>query len=167
MHQLILQRALWAATPRQALCLFLTPTPWTFLPWVVGRQDPDRRRRAFQGRQGAWAAHWTWRGQCSQKVFRAGSGRRASDAEGHELVAGPRILVHLQVMGNSGTLPSGLSPAMCGCQPGGDQGAQELLRPQAALLILASSGEGVGEGPTGLAGVKLPTLQSRPERLCC
>lgn len=51
----------------------------------------------------------------------------------------------------------------------GDQGAQELLCPQAALLILASHAEGVGKAPTGLglAGVKLPALQSGPERLCC
>ena len=49
----------------------------------------------------------------------------------------------------------------------GHQGDQELLCPQAAPLILAYRGEGVGEAPTGLAGVKLPAPQSGPERLCC
>lgn len=57
----------------------------------------------------------------------------------------------------------------CGSQPGGQRSSrdQELLCPQAAPLILAYCGEGVGEAPTGLAGVKSPAPQPGPERLCC
>ena len=51
--------------------------------------------------------------------FRAGSGGRANDAEDQGYVPGLRALVHLQALGSSRTLPTDLSPATCGSQPGG------------------------------------------------
>lgn len=76
---------------------------------------------------------------------------------------GPGTLAPLQVVGSSGDQPS-LVPAWGAA--GNLEGAQELLGPQAALPIPVYHCKTVKEASTGLAGVKLPTLQFQPDQLC-
>lgn len=79
----------------------------------------------------------------------------------------PGALLHLEVMGSSGPLPCGLSPAICAVQPG--RGVQLVTSRGlgAAEPIPAYCGKGAGEASISLEWVKLLALQSGPEQLCC
>lgn len=148
--QQFLWQALWAPGS--------LPTPRTVLLCEGGRQDPPRCEGSAGG---------------GRKPRQLGGFGETGWPQGFLEQVVPERLVTLEAM-NARTRSSGSPLAESGHlgspaqrAAGGLQGAQELLSPQAALPIPTDCCKAVGKACTGLAGVKLPTLQSQPDQLCC
>lgn len=126
------------------------------------RQDPTRDEGPSGGGRKPGQLRGFRKAAMATAFFRAQSARSTSDSEGHEC-QDQGLWLPFRWWGVVETSHLWVPAWEAACNL---QGVQELLGPQAALPIPAYHCKTVKEASTGLAGVKLPTLQFQPDQLC-